>query len=85
MNKYKSSIPRAIFGLAAITLTVLTLDALVFLPAKIDTSDGRGPLSRVVTAASVGASTMAASWDFDPVRKEASAAVSWRPARPAAS
>jgi hypothetical protein len=76
MNGYKGSIPRTIFGLAAITLTVLTLDALVFLPAEVDISDVRGTLSRVVTAASVGASTMAASADFDPIRKAASAAIS---------
>jgi hypothetical protein len=85
VNGYKTSIPRTIFGLAAITMTVLTLDALVFLPAEIDISDARGTLSRVVTAASLGASTMAASSDFDSVREAASAAVARKTAKPANS
>ena len=85
MNSYKSSISRTIFGLAAITMAVLTLDALVFLPAKIDVSATPGTLSRLVTAASLGASTMAASTDFDSVREAASAAVARRTVKPADS
>ena len=79
MNGYRNSIPRTILGLAAVTMTALTLDALVFVPAKIEISDAHRTLSRVVTAASVGATTIAASFDFDPVRKAASAAVFGRP------
>jgi hypothetical protein len=81
VNGYKISIPRTIVGLAAVAMTALTLDALVFLPAKIDVFDGHGTLSRVVTGASVGASTIAASCDFGSVLKAASAVASGRSAK----
>jgi hypothetical protein len=81
VNGYKISVPRTIIGLAAVATTALTFDALVFLPAEIDVFDGHGTLSRVVTGASVGAGTIAASCDFDSVRKAASAVVSGRTAK----
>ena len=81
MNGYHSSVPRAIFGLAAVTMTALTLTGLVFLPAEIDASE-LGTVSRVVTAASAGASTIAASSDLDSVRKAVSAMVSCTTVKP---
>ena len=76
MNGYKTPIAHAIFGLAAITMTAFTLEVLVILPAEIDRSDDLGPVSGIVTAASAGVSTIAASSDPDSFRKPASATIS---------
>jgi hypothetical protein len=82
MNGYKTSIPRAIFGLAAITMTAFTLEALVILPAEIDSSDVLGPVSGIVTAASAGVSTIATSSDPDSFGKPASATISCTTVKP---
>lgn len=76
MNGYKTSIPGAIFGLAALAMTALTLEVFVILPAEIDRSDDLGPLSGVVTAASAGVSAIAAGSDPDSFRQPTSAPVS---------
>ena len=36
MKRYKSSMPRAPFGLAAVAMTAITMGGLVVLPAKLD-------------------------------------------------
>ena len=75
MNGYQNSIPRPIFGLAAVTMTTLTLAGLVFLPAEIDASE-LARVSGAVTAATAGVNAIAASSDIDSAHKAVSATVS---------
>jgi len=51
MNRYESSIPRTAFGIAAITLSAITLGLLVILPASL--TSGR-PEARVLAAPHAG-------------------------------
>jgi hypothetical protein len=52
MNRYEPSIPRVAFGIAAITMTAITIGVSVVMPAKMD-SDSREP--RVLAALKVTA------------------------------
>jgi len=82
MNGYKTSIFRAIFGLAAITMTAFTLEVLVILPTEISRPDDSGTASDIVTAASAGVGVIAASANLDSFRKPASETVSCTTVKP---
>ena len=74
MNRYEISIPRGIFGIAAVAVTAITLAVLLLLPAAMRAyDDPTSTLSGIVTAAAAGADARAASVNLDSVGRPTSA------------
>jgi hypothetical protein len=71
VNRYETSIRRAVFGVTAVAMTAITIGASVVMPAKLNAAS-REPLlatSNVTTPASAGVATGLASVDVDSVRE----------------
>ena len=69
MNRYKTSTPRAAFGLAAIAMTALTLGLTVVLPARTDMGAHDAPVATLSDVEAVDLPTRVERIDVIAVRE----------------